>query len=120
MPFWVMLMLMEVSLSLSGIIPVFSLTGRLDATSSPLLEERIKPLLDEQGQKLVFDCDGLTYVSSAGLRVFLTCQRQLLAQGGGVAFASLSKPVQDLFHLAGLHDLFTIERTPEAAAARLG
>jgi len=115
-----MLNLMDLSLSLSGNVPVFRLAGRLDATTSPLLEERIKPLLEEQGKKLVFDCDGLTYVSSAGLRVFLTCQRQLSAQGGGVAFASLSRPVQDLFQLAGLQDLFTIESTAEAAAARLG
>jgi anti-anti-sigma factor len=115
-----MVVAMDVSLSLCGAIPVFRLAGRLDATSSPLLEERIKPLLEEQGKKLVFDCDGLTYVSSAGLRVFLTCQRQLSAHGGGVAFASLSTPVKDLFHLAGLQDLFMIEANAEAAAARLG
>lgn len=120
LPFYAILTLMEVTLALSGDIPVFRLSGRLDATSSPALEERIKPLLEAQGKKLVFDCGGLTYVSSAGLRVFLSCQRHLSAQGGGVAFSSLSAPVRDLFQLAGLVDLFVIESTAEEAAARLG
>jgi len=111
---------MEVSLSLVGPIPVFSLSGRLDAISSPFLEERLKPLLKEAGKRLVFDCDGLTYVSSAGLRVFLSCQRHLQAHGGAVAFAALSLPVKELFNLAGLQDLFVIEPTVEQAAARLG
>jgi len=110
---------MEITLSLIGDIPVFQLNGRLDMTSSPLLEERLKPLLKEPGQKLIFDCAGLAYISSAGLRVFLSSMRHLSAQGGGVCFARLSAPVGDLFRLAGLEDLFLITPTVEEAAARL-
>jgi anti-anti-sigma regulatory factor len=36
-----------------------------------------------------------------------------------LAFATLGKPVRELFHLAGLEELFIIEETPEAAAGRL-
>ena len=110
---------MEITLSLVGEIPVYHLSGRLDVATSPILEERLKPLIAGEGKKLVFDCSGLAYVSSAGLRVFLSTQRHLLAKGGGIAFAALSQPVRDLFQLAGLEQIFLIESTPAEAAARL-
>ena len=108
---------MEIALSFLGEIPVFHLAGRLDVTTSPLLEDRLLPLLSVHGQRVLFDCSELTYVSSAGLRVFISTQRALSTQNGGVAFASLTNPVRELFHLAGLDQLFVIEPTlPEAAA----
>lgn len=110
---------MQISLSLVGEVPVFQLCGRLDVATSPLLEERLQLLFAEHSRHVVFDCSGLTYVSSAGLRVFLSAFRHLKAEGGGMAFASLSKPVRELFKLAGLEELFVIEGSPELAAARL-
>ena len=95
------------------------LDGRLDAATSPSLEERLRPVLEGKGSNIVFDCSALSYVSSAGLRVFLMCQRQLAAAGAGVAFASLGTQVRELFRLAGLEDLFIIEETTEGAARRL-
>ena len=113
--------MMEITLGMSGAIPVFSLSGRLDAITSPILEERLKPLLDDpEGAKhLILDGAGLSYVSSAGLRVFLMAQRQLAARGGGLAFAGLTRQVLDLFQLAGLQDLFVIKESVEEATVGL-
>lgn len=113
---------MEITLTLAGSIPVFHLSGRLDASTGPQLEERLKPVLEENERvsRIVFDCSDLTYVSSAGLRVFIFTQRQLSSRSGGAAFAALSNPVRDLFQLAGLEDLFIIEPSVAEAAARLG
>ena len=113
--------MMEITLGMSGAIPVFSLSGRLDAITSPILEERLKPLLDDpEGAKhLILDGAGLSYVSSAGLRVFLMAQRQLAARGGGLAFAGLTRQVLDLFQLAGLQDLFVIKESVEEASTGL-
>jgi anti-anti-sigma factor len=110
---------MEISLSMTDGIPVYHLTGRLDILSSPQLEERLTPLAEEQCRGVVFDCAGLMYVSSAGLRVFLTSQRLLKAKGGGIVFTHLNPAVKDLFSLSGLADLFIEEPSVEAAAARL-
>lgn len=110
---------MEITLSVADGIPVMSLAGRLDVTTSPALEERIQPLLASPGSKLILDCSSLVYVSSAGLRVFITAQRQLVASGGGLAFSSLAKPVRELFHLAGLEELFLIEDSVASAVGKL-
>jgi anti-anti-sigma factor len=109
---------MEITLSFQGEIPVFHLSGRLDVTTSPLLEDRLLPLLSIEGERVIFDCSDLNYVSSAGLRVFITTQRTLSSQRGGVAFVSLTPPVLELFQLAGLENLFTIVGSlPEAVTA---
>ncbi len=110
---------MEITLSFVREVPIFHLAGRLDVTTSPLLEDRLKPLLCMPGQRVVFDCEGLIYVSSAGLRVFISTQRTLSNHGGGVSFAALTQPVKELFRLAGLETLFPIEPSLEEAISRL-
>jgi anti-anti-sigma factor len=110
---------MEISLTMIGAIPVFHITGRLDVLTAPELEERLTPLKEEGCLGAVFDCEGLEYVSSAGLRVFLTSLRLLRTRGGGIVFTHLSPAVKDLFDLAGLAELFAEEPSVEAAAARL-
>lgn len=110
---------MEIKLSFAGETPIFHINGRLDVTTSPLLEDRLMPLLSVHGQRVVFDCESLAYVSSAGLRVFISTQRTLSTQEGGIAFASLTPPVKELFHLAGLEGLFIIEPSLTKAISRL-
>jgi len=107
---------MEIILSLHDDIPVFHLSGRLDVTTSSLLEERLKPLLTMTHQRVVFDCASLMYVSSAGLRVFISSLRHLSSLGGDIAFASLTPSVKELFHLAGLENLFKIAVSVDEAA----
>ena len=111
---------MEITLSLVGDIPILHLLGRLDASSAPALEERINLFLAEGGQKLVFDCQALDYISSAGLRVFITTLRTMKSRGGLMAVASLQKPVREIFHLAGLEELFILGNSKEEAASLLG
>jgi anti-sigma B factor antagonist len=110
---------MQINLSLLGGIPVFQLLGRLDASTAPALEERLGLLLDDGGSKVVFDCEGLDYVSSAGLRVFISTLKSTKARGGGLAMARLQNPVRELFRLAGLEELFILAPTLDEAAEHL-
>jgi anti-sigma B factor antagonist len=110
---------MQITLSFLGDIPVFHLIGRLDASTSTALEERLGLLLDDGGSRVVFDCEGLAYVSSAGLRVFITTLKSTKACGGGLALARLQNPVRELFRLAGLEELFVLAPTVDEAAERL-
>jgi len=116
-----MVWVMNITLGMSGEIPVFSLAGRLDSLSSPILEEQLRPLLEseEGGARVVFDCRELSYVSSAGLRVLLMTRRSLGDRGGGVALSGLSSPVHDLLRLAGLDAILPIAASVDEAAALL-
>ena len=110
---------MEITLSFTQEVPVFHLAGRLDVTTSPLLEDRLMPLLCVPGQRVVFDCEALSYVSSAGLRIFISTQRTLSNHGGSVSFAALTPSVRELFRLSGLESLFPIESSLDRAISRL-
>ena len=46
--------------------------GRLDTPSSLQTQVDIKPLLDNADKEIVLDCKDLEYISSSGLRIFLT------------------------------------------------
>ena len=50
-----------------------ALDGRLDTTTAPELEGFLSQNYDGTGS-IVIDCEGLMYVSSAGLRVLLATQ----------------------------------------------
>ena len=58
-----------------------AINGRLDTLTSPELEEKLEPELDNT-EKLIFDLEGLEYISSAGLRVLLSAIKVMDEQGG--------------------------------------
>jgi anti-anti-sigma factor len=67
--------------------------------------------------RLVVDCSELTYVSSAGLRVFLELARRVSSKQGKLALCSLARQVQQVFELAGLTSLLSIYPTQQDAVA---
>lgn len=85
----------------------FSLFGRLDTTTAPQLEQAIKDSL--QGvNELVFDIKELEYVSSAGLRVFLSAQKIMNTQGT-MKLLNVNAAVMEIFEITGFSDILTIE-----------
>ncbi len=94
---------------------VLALSGRLDGLSSGALEQKVDALVAAGARKLVFDCSQLVYVSSAGLRVFLSSAKKMKAAGGTAAFAALSAPVMEIFELSGFTDVLAIHPTTAAA-----
>jgi anti-anti-sigma factor len=94
---------------------VLALTGRLDGLSSPALEQRVDAVLASGAKALVLDLSGLDYVSSAGLRVFLTAAKKFKTAGGRASFAALPAPVREVFELSGFLDVLDI-RTDVASA----
>ena len=52
---------------------IFVLDGRIDANSSENFKNAVVSHIQEKGAKsVIFDCENLEYVSSSGLRVFLS------------------------------------------------
>ena len=51
---------------------VAMLEGRLDTAASPETEKAMQPLYDCENQDIIIDCTKLEYISSSGLRIFLS------------------------------------------------
>ena len=81
--------------------------GRLDTLTSPELEEKLEPVIDDI-EKLVFDFSELEYISSAGLRVLLAAVKEMDARGGELFVKNLRPEVMEVFEVTGFADILTI------------
>ena len=86
---------------------VIALEGRLDTTTSPVLEVELKSSLDGVTE-LIMDFEKLEYISSAGLRVLLSAQKVMNKQGS-MKLIHVCDPVMEVFEVTGFSDILTIE-----------
>ncbi len=81
--------------------------GRIDATTAPQLEAELTSSLVGM-VNLILDLKNLTYISSAGLRVLLVAQKQMMKQGA-MRVINVCDAVMDVFDMTGFSDILTIE-----------
>ena len=86
---------------------LFMLGGRLDTTTAPELESELKSSLDGVS-RLTLDLKELEYVSSAGLRVLLSAQKIMNAQGE-MKLCNVNETVMEIFEVTGFSDILDIE-----------
>jgi anti-anti-sigma factor len=106
---------MEITEEKKGDVKVVVLRGRLDASTSPVLEKRIQTLLDQGESRLVFDFSELIYISSLGLRVLIMAAKSLQKKNGKLGFAALNETIYGVFKIAGFTSVFSIYPTLEEA-----
>lgn len=81
--------------------------GRLDTTTAPELEESLKDSIDET-KELILDLENLEYMSSAGLRVLLSAQKQM-SQQGSMKVINVNDTIKEIFEVTGFDSILTIE-----------
>ena len=86
---------------------LMKIEGRLDITTAPELEKAINGEGNEL-KDLVLDFNGVDYISSAGLRVLLTAQKKMNAQGH-MELRGVSEAVMDIFEMTGFADILVIK-----------
>ena len=78
--------------------------GRLDTTTAPELESFLGKNY-EGTTSLVFDCEKLIYISSAGLRVLLTAHKRMK---GAMKLTNVSELVMEVLEMTGFADIWVI------------
>ena len=81
--------------------------GRLETTTAPELEAVVKSELAGVAS-LIFDLTKLEYISSAGLRVLLSAQKIMNAQGE-MKIRGANEIVTEIFEITGFSDILTLE-----------
>ncbi len=84
-----------------------SLCGRLDTNTAPTLETELQQSWTDISI-LILDLKELDYISSAGLRVILAAQKQMLKQGS-MKLRNLNDNVREVFEMTGFADIMSIE-----------
>ena len=84
------------------------LVGRLDTPAAAEITQEIQPLLDHAEGTIVLDCSEMAYISSSGLRIFLTLRKAAAAAGGHIVIEGLSNEIRQVFMMTGFLQLFEI------------
>ena len=94
--------------SRQGDISILSVTGFLDAHTAPRFEKSIQEEFDSGRFRMIVDCAGLTYISSAGLGVFMSFIEDVREKDGDIKICALTEPVYQVFDILGFPALFDI------------
>ena len=97
---------MTIDKKLEGNVLNVAITGRLDTTTAPTLEEDLKPALDGVSE-LNLDLSGLEDISSAGLRVLLSVQK-IMNKQGSMKISNVIPEIMEVFDITGFTDILTI------------
>ncbi len=96
-----------------GDVKVVVVRGRLDANTSPLLEQKIQQILNQGENRLALDFSELIYISSLGLRVLIVAAKNLQKINGKLGLAALNEDILGVFKMAGFTRVFSIHPTLE-------
>jgi anti-sigma B factor antagonist len=83
--------------------------GRLDTLASQEIIDQIEGLAEEASNTIVLDCTELTYISSSGLRLFLTLRKAAGEKGGKVVIRGINNDIRGVFMMTGFLNLFEIQ-----------
>lgn len=106
---------MELKIDKTGDFSVVGIKGRIDTTNFNEFEKQIGAVLDQGENNILFDCSGLNYISSSGLRVFLITQKRLMASKGKLHLCNMQTGIKEIFDISGFSTIFKIFETKEEA-----
>ncbi|MBQ2068246.1 MAG: STAS domain-containing protein [Paludibacteraceae bacterium] len=83
--------------------------GRLDTPAAVQTAEEVKPLLEAENKEIILECSELEYISSSGLRIFLSIRKEASAHGSKVIVRNINADIRQVFMMTGFVSLFVIE-----------
>jgi anti-sigma B factor antagonist len=92
--------------------------GEIDASSSIELDLAIAKSVGEGYTKILVNCGGLEYISSAGLGVFMSYIEEFKEKDIRMILYAMNDKVANTFEILGLNELLTIVKD-ESEAKRL-
>jgi anti-sigma B factor antagonist len=99
-------------------VQVLELKGYLDAHTAPALEEAFQTLLKNQRFNIVVNCKDLSYISSAGLGVFMAYIEDVRKNKGDIKLSNMSPKVYNVFDLLGFPLLYEITKEEQEAVKK--
>jgi len=89
-------------------VVILYLEGFLDAHTSVELEKSFEKLIDDKKFKIIVNFEKLSYISSAGLGVFMAYIETIRNNSGDVKLCKMSDKIYNIFDMLGFPILFEI------------
>jgi len=109
---------MTIETTVDGDQVIATVKGEIDGKTAPQVQSELLSALENRTLLLV-DMQGVSYLSSAGLRMLLLLYRQVTARKGKVVLAGVSEEIRDTMSMTGFINFFTLADTREAGMAAL-
>lgn len=94
---------------------VIELAGKLDASTTPIIEEKLSKMIQEGKKYLILDFGGVTYFASSGLKMLLFVIRQIKKLDGGLVVCALTPKAQSILEVTGFLPHFKLTSTSAEA-----
>lgn len=94
-----------------------AIAGQLDAHTYPQFKAEIESLLAEGENKILLDCQGLEYISSAGLGVLKQARKEFERRGGDLRLVRVPGKITNVLDLLGFSKFVKSYKTLEDAVA---
>ena len=91
----------------NGLRAIFE--GRLDTPAAVKAQQEVEPLIENADKTIILDCTNLEYISSSGLRLFLTIRKEAGSKGGKVIIENINEDIRKVFMMTGFFNLFEIK-----------
>ena len=108
---------MDITTSKSEDYLILEISGDLDASSSMLLDSAITQAIQEKETNIIVNCKNLSYISSAGLGVFMSYIQDFKDNNIFFSLCNLSEKVRNVFNILGLEKLIPIYNSEADAKA---
>lgn len=99
-------------------IQIIEVSGDVDASSSIHLDNAMSKAV-EQKTNIIADLSGLSYISSAGLGVFMSYLQEMENNNQQLILCGLNEKVLEVFQILGLDQLLIIKDNKEEARLQL-
>jgi anti-sigma B factor antagonist len=109
---------MEIQLRTAGGVKIIELRGELDTNTSREVQVQILSVVEPRGQ-VILDLTGVSYMSSAGLRVLLSLYRHTSNQDGVLVLVGVAEEIRDTMEITGFWGFFTACASMDEALAAL-
>ena len=100
---------METVIKESGNQIIAQFIGRLDTAAAVPVAEAVKPLLEASNREIILNCSQLEYISSSGLRIFLSIRKEAANHGSKVIVRDINADIRQVFMMTGFISLFEIQ-----------
>ena len=106
---------MEIAETYHEGVKILKLRGKLDASTAAALECKLNEVLIAEDPNLLLDFQNLETISSAGLNVLLTSNKQIRKKRGLIALSAVKNEVINIFKHSGMFPLFPFYQDSEEA-----
>ncbi len=89
-------------------VTILAIEGRLDTANANEFNAVLQPLLTDPHPNIIINCEGMSYISSSGLRSLIVLQKSVSQHSGSMVIEAVKPEIQKIFDMTGCSSLFTI------------